>query len=67
MKNSLLKIVPFSLLILLLVASAPPNQAQTTTMTAVSCNPTGPWYYVDGGFYTTPMSAFWPIGSKHTL
>ncbi len=68
MKNSLSKFVPVTLLIALLVLVAPPNQAQVpTTMTQVSCSPDGPEFTVDGGAYAHVMSAFWPIGSKHTL
>ena len=68
MKNSFSKFVPVTLLIALLVATAPPNQAQVpTTMTQVSCLPDGPAFLVDGGAYAHTMSAFWPIGSKHTL
>ena len=68
MKNSLSKFVPVTLLIALLAAVAPPNQAQVpTTLTRVFCLPEGPEFYVDGGVYARAMSAFWPIGSKHTL
>ena len=68
MKNSLSKFAPVTLLIALLVVAAPPNQAQVpTTMTQVSCSPDGPDFLVDGGAYAHTMSAFWPIGSKHTL
>ena len=72
MKNPLSKFVPVTLLIALLVGLAPPNQAQApTTLTTVSCSPDGPEFGVDGGayggVYAHVMSAFWPIGSKHTL
>jgi uncharacterized protein (TIGR03437 family) len=68
MKNSLSKFVPVTLLIGLLAAIAPPNQAQVpTTLTQVSCSPEGPQFTVDGAVYGQPMSAFWPIGSKHIL
>ena len=68
MKNSLSKFVPVTLLIALFVAVAPPNQAQVpTTLTRVFCVPDGPEFIVDGGVYAHAMSAFWPIGSKHTL
>src|ERR1017187_178067 len=72
MKNPLSKFVPVTLLIALLVAMAPSNQAQVpTTLTSVYCLPDGPEFYVDGGVYggvyARAMSAFWPVGSKHTL
>jgi len=68
MKNSLSKFVPVTLLIALLTAVAPPNQAQVpTTLTQVYCSPDGPEFTVDGGGYFHAMAAFWPIGSKHTL
>src|ERR1039458_7905868 len=68
MKNSLSKFVPVTLLIALFVAVPPPNQAQVpTTLTRVFCLPDGPEFIVDGGVYAHAMSAFWPIGSKHTV
>jgi len=68
MKNHLPKFVPVTLLTAFLLAMAPPNQAQTpTTLTGVSCSPDGPEFIVDGGAYWHAMTAFWPIGSKHTL
>ncbi|MGA3019066.1 MAG: hypothetical protein ABSF62_18235 [Bryobacteraceae bacterium] len=68
MKNSLSKFVPVTLFIALMVAMAPPTQAQVpTTLTEVLCSPDGPEFIVDGGVYAHAMSAFWPIGSKHTL
>jgi uncharacterized protein (TIGR03437 family) len=68
MKNSLSKFVPFTILVALLITLAPPNQAQVqTTLTRVFASPTGPEFIVDGGTYNVPMSAFWPIGSKHVL
>src|ERR1017187_1705400 len=68
MKNSLSKFVPVTLLMALLAAMAPPNQAQVpTTLTRVYCLPDGPEFIVDTGVYAHAMAAFWPIGSKHTL
>ena len=52
---------------LLLMAFIPAGRAQTGTLTTVLASPTGPWFAVDGTTYFTAMSAFWPVGSQHTL
>jgi len=58
----------FSLSALLLVAAtAPPGRAQSVTETTVLTNPPGPWVYVDSTPFYAAMSAFWPVGSVHTL
>jgi uncharacterized protein (TIGR03437 family) len=58
-----------SLCVLLLTAAAfsPRSLAQTVTATRVSTNPSGPWFTVDGTTFFSVMSAFWPVGSQHTL
>jgi uncharacterized protein (TIGR03437 family) len=51
----------------LAAASVSPAGAQTVTATRVLSNPDGPWFYVDGTPFYHAMSAFWPVGSVHTL
>ena len=58
----------FSLFAVLLVtAFVPAGRAQTGTLTTVLASPSGPWIEVDGTVYFNAMSAFWPVGSVHTL
>ena len=68
MKKIQLKLVPVAAVMVLLGALAQLNRAQTpTTLTRVLCVPDGPVFHVDGSEYAHAMSAFWPMGSKHTL
>jgi len=53
--------------IVLVTAFLPVAVAQTTTQTTVLTSPPGPEFSVDGAVYFSAMSAFWPVGSKHTL
>jgi uncharacterized protein (TIGR03437 family) len=53
--------------VLLLTAFFPAAHAQTGTQTTVLANPAGPEFSVDGTVYFNAMSAFWPVGSVHTL
>jgi uncharacterized protein (TIGR03437 family) len=55
------------LLATLAMALVPDGRAQTGTLTTVTTSPAGPLFSVDGTTYYTAMSAFWPIGSLHTL
>jgi len=52
---------------LLVTAFVPAGHAQTGTQTTVLASPSGPWIEVDGTVYFNAMSAFWPVGSVHTL
>ena len=52
---------------LLVTAFVPAGRAQTGTQTTVLASPSGPWFAVDGTVYFNAMSAFWPVGSVHTL
>ena len=52
---------------LLVMGFVPAVHAQTGTQTTVLTDPAGPQFAVDGSVYNTSMSAFWPIGSAHTL
>ena len=52
---------------LLVTASVPAVRAQTGTLSTVMTNPSGPEFTVDGAPYFKAMSAFWPVGSVHTL
>jgi uncharacterized protein (TIGR03437 family) len=45
----------------------PAGHAQTGTQTTVLTDPAGPQFSVDGSVYFSAMSAFWPVGSLHTL
>ena len=58
-----------SLCVLLLTAAAfiPRSLAQTLVATQVLTSPAGPWFTVDGTTFYSGMSAFWPVGSQHTL
>jgi len=58
--------LPVSVL-LLTTAFVPAARAQTGTQTTVLASPAGPWFAVDGAVYFSAMSAFWPVGSLHTL
>src|SRR5208283_4998602 len=64
--------------VLLVMGFVPAGHSQTGTQTTViacwiqPCNagladPAGPQFAVDGTVYHTSMSAFWPVGSLHTL
>ena len=52
---------------LLMAAFVPAGRAQTGTQTTVLTSPAGPQFSVDGTVYYDAMSAFWPVGSEHTL
>ena len=65
MRKRFLRILPLPSL--LVTAFIPGAVAQTTTQTTVLTSPPGPQFSVDGTVYLNAMSAFWPIGSKHTL
>jgi uncharacterized protein (TIGR03437 family) len=52
---------------MLIAACVPAGDAQTGTLTTVMASPSGPQFTVDGTTYFSPMSAFWPVGSLHTL
>lgn len=53
--------------LLAVTAFAPSGRAQTLSETTVTSSPAGPWFSVDGTIYSQAMSAFWPVGSVHTL
>ncbi len=54
--------------VMLVAACVPAGDAQTGTLTTVMTNPSpGPLFTVDGTPYFSAMSAFWPVGSLHTL
>ncbi len=53
--------------VLLATAFVPAGRAQTSTLTTVLASPSGPWIEVDGTVYFNEFSAFWPVGSQHTL
>ena len=52
---------------LLVAAFVPAAHAQLGTQTTVLTSPAGPEFTVDGATYFNAMSAFWPVGSQHTL
>jgi uncharacterized protein (TIGR03437 family) len=52
---------------LLAVGFVPAGHSQTGTLTTVGTSPAGPQFSVDGTVYFNAMSAFWPVGSVHTL
>jgi uncharacterized protein (TIGR03437 family) len=66
MRNYQSRFLPLSAA-LLAMAFAPAGPAQTGTQTTIQASPTGPWFMVDGTTFYNPMSAFWPVGSLHTL
>jgi uncharacterized protein (TIGR03437 family) len=53
--------------LLIVAATVPLQRAQTVSVVRVLSNPEGPAFSVDGTVYYHPMSAFWPVGSQHTL
>ena len=67
MKKLFSRFLSLSALLLIVVASVPLNRAQTVSAVRVQSSPDGPWFYVDGTVYFHAMSAFWPVGSLHTL
>ncbi|HUI56403.1 MAG TPA: hypothetical protein VLY04_15615 [Bryobacteraceae bacterium] len=68
MKKIFSRLLPLFVLILFLGALAPSNQAQTTvSATRVMTVPDGPQFAVDGQMFLHSMSAFWPVGSVHSL
>ncbi len=60
-------VVPGSLLLALVVASAPPLPAQEMVSVSVSTQPSGARYTVDGLQYIQPTNFVWPSGSKHVV
>ena len=66
MKKHHSKFLPLSA-VLLAAVFIPSGDAQTGTQTTVLASPSGPWFEVDGTVFYSAMSAFWPIGSMHTL
>jgi len=66
MRKRISKLLPLSA-VLLVTAFVPAGFAQTGTQTTVQANPTGPQFEVDGTIFFNAMSAFWPVGSVHTL
>lgn len=66
MKKRNLRFLPLSV-VLLLAAAVPSARAQMGTLTTVLASPSGPLIEVDGTVYSSAMSAFWPVGSVHTL
>ena len=67
MKNLYSKLSWIAVPLLAVAALAPAGHAQTLSAVTISSSPDGPWFYVDGTVYFHAMSAFWPVGSLHTL
>ena len=68
MKKIFSRFLPLAALVLSLGALAPSDRAQTAvTAVRVMAVPDGPQISVDGQLFYHAMSAFWPVGSAHTL
>src|SRR5438067_6989342 len=57
-------LVQFAAILIVLAGSA---RAQVSGAVQIYTVPSGIAYTVDGEFYRTPSTAFWPAGTKHVL